>query len=124
MVRVCLDIDILLDFLMGDEKAEEKLSIYLNRKDAELCVASTTLSELYVAVRNPSIVDELADHVVILPITEEVAQKVRDVFDYMDEYEKVKMSHVYVASACLAHEAVLLTKNRQRYSNIPGLKVL
>ena len=124
MVRVCLDIDILLDYLIGNESAEEKINIYLDRRDTELCVAATTLAELRVSLRNPHLVDELEDMLVVLPIDENVAALAGDIYDYMEENEKVRMSRVYVAAACVAHGALLLTKNRAYYSNIPGLKVI
>jgi predicted nucleic acid-binding protein len=128
IVKVCVDLDILLDFLTGDEKASEKIEIYVKTKDTELCIAATTLAELYILTKSEEIVEKVKEGFIILPFDENVAKIAKEVYDALEEnkwlIKNIQMSKVYVAATCIAHEAFLLTKNRQYYSNIPKLKVL
>ena len=127
-LKVCLDIDILLDFLKGDEKTAEKIDIYIKTKDTELCIATTTLAELYIITDDVEIVDEIKENFVLLPFDENAAKIAREVYDYLEEnkwlIKNISKSRIYVAATCIAHGALLLTKNRQYYSYIPTLKVL
>lgn len=138
MVRVCLDLDVVVDYLLGDDNAKKKVSIYLESKDAELCISATTLAELAICLRDPSILEEIKELLTILPFNEDAATKARDVYDYLEETyavrgakhyreDKLSMSQIYLAATCLAHNALLVTKDkalREKYSRVPGLKIV
>ena len=125
MVRVCLDLPMLLNYLKGEPKAVEKLQIYLQRKDVELSLSALTLADLYIIIRDPSLVERLEEHFAILPFNDEAAAKARLVYDALEE-QRVAFSprQVFLAAVCLAHDAILLTDDRVTYKNVPGLKIV
>jgi len=123
-LKICLDFDILIDFLLGDEAAMEKVDIYVKTKDTELCLSSITLAELYIISKNRQLIDEIKERFVILPFDENTAKIAGDIYDYLEEQGQISQSKVFVAATCLANEALLLTKNKKYYSSIPGLRVI
>jgi predicted nucleic acid-binding protein len=123
-LKVCLDLDILLDFLLGDESAIKKVDIYIKTKDTELCISSITLAQLYIISKNKQVIDNLKDRFIILPFDENAAKIAGEVYDYLEEQSSVNQHSVFIAATCLAHEAILLTKNKQYYMPIPNLRVI
>ena len=125
MVKVLLDLPMILNFLEGEKKAVEKVSIYLQRRDVELCLSTLTLADLYIVVKDPTLVEELEEHFTLLPFTDIAAQKTRFIYDILEEHRvPFSIRQVFLSAVCLANGAVLLTEDRGLYSLIPGLKIL
>ncbi|MEM4331307.1 MAG: type II toxin-antitoxin system VapC family toxin [Candidatus Anstonellales archaeon] len=123
-IKICLDLDILLDFLLGDESAVEKIEIYVKTRDTELCISTITLAELYIITKNRQIIDEIKERFIILPFDENAAKIAGDVYDYLEEQVPISQNRVFVAATCMANNAFLLTKDKKYYSNSPNLRVL
>ncbi len=125
MVRVCIDLPMIMNYLKGEPKAVEKLSIYISRRDVELSLSALTLAELYIIIKDTSLVDRVAQDFEILPFNDRAAEQVRLIYDGLDEQGlKFSTREVFIAAVCLTHDAFLLTEDRTTYKYVPGLKVL
>ncbi len=125
MVKVCLDLPIILNYLRGQSKAVEKIDIYLNRRDVELCISALILSDLYIALKDPLLVEELVEHLTVLPFDDVAAKISRDVYDVFEERGvRASIHEIRLAATCLANDALLLTEQRDIYGAIPQLKVV
>jgi predicted nucleic acid-binding protein len=121
-MKILMDTDILVEFLLGNEITARKIENYAG-KDA-LVISSLTLAEVVYAVNDPNLVVDLVETFPVLEFDDRAALKMVQILSSMEFQRKLPFRFVFNASVALANDAVLLTKKRELYSTIPGLKLV
>ncbi len=116
MVRICVDTDFLIAYLMGNEQAVRKMQFYLYE---DLAVSAITAFELRCIVKNEALVNNLLNQLTTLPITDEVANIAAHL---ILEYKQLTPSQALAAATCLHYRALLLTGRKSTFDFIKGLR--
>ena len=122
---IVADSDVLVDFLRGAEPAAARVAVELETTSfGTTAVNAFELRSGARTERQIRAVDELLGALTILPFGSREAQcaaKLR--LDLERRGEGIGMADYLIAGACLARDAVLLTKNRKHFERVPGLKL-
>ncbi len=118
MTHICLDSEIVLGFLIGDEKATKKLQFYLYE---DLSMSAISLVELRCAVNDQDAINSFISQIRVLPITEKVATITAHL---ISEHPSLSLPDALVGASCLAYHAYLLTLRRKAFEHIKGLSFL
>ncbi|MEM4397063.1 MAG: type II toxin-antitoxin system VapC family toxin [Candidatus Woesearchaeota archaeon] len=123
----CLDTNILIDILRGDESLRS--SIF----NSDLIVSTTQINvcELYKGAylsnkpkKNIELIKNLINNIKILDINEETYFIYGKIFKELSEKGKIISElDLLIASICLSHKFILITRNIKDFENISGLIV-
>ncbi len=119
MVKICLDTDVVLDFLKGEQNTVEKISYYTQNE--ELCITSITFFELLSAVQNKAKVIGLLESLTLLSFDRAAAY---ETYKLNSIYPNRKLRELFIAGVCTSNKALLFTKSRQFYDGIVDLKLV
>ncbi len=123
MEKICLDNDVVLDFLCGDKATVEKLRYYASNE--QLCINAITSMELSTTIKKREVLEEFLRNISILPFDREatkIATKILN--ETMEKGIVPHFSTVLTASVCIANSAFLFTNNRSRFEGIKGLRLV
>jgi len=119
------DSDVLIDFLRGAEPAASHLREDLLR--GRVCVSAMTVFELRAGARSArqqQAVETLLAAIQVVPIDSAVAWRAGDVFrDLKATGQEVGAADCLIGATCLAHDALLVTRNRRHFERMPGVKL-
>ena len=124
----CLDTNIVIDYLRGNEEILNKIK---NIPNQDFCITTMTLCELYKGAylssdieENLTIIEEFIDNTEIINLKKESCKT----FGY--EYEILKKKgkkteefDLLIASICIEHNKTLVTRNKKHFENINQLKL-
>lgn len=127
---VCVDTDFLIDLLRLDQRARNKLDSLI-REGMELSTTPINACELFRGAyvsKNPSQVVQnvkgLVERLRLLDFDAEVAETYGRIYSQMRaKGVDIGDMDTLIASIALAHNEVLLTKNRKHFEKVPGLVV-
>jgi predicted nucleic acid-binding protein len=127
--RICLDTDILQDYLMNKKEALEIVKRL--QKSADCATTPLTLFELYcMAARsekeeeNTAIVQSLAERIKVLQWTPMMCKQAAKLFTELQKLnKKPNIRNIFVGVLTKEREHILLTNAKDDYAFIPGLKL-
>ncbi len=118
--KIILDTDVVVDFLLGCDKAVD----YLKSHSNEIVLTSIVVAEIYTGVRDVERenLDEFISLFPILPITPEIARN-GGLFkrDYHSSHG-VGLADALMAATAITQNAELSTLNPKHYPMLKGLK--
>ena len=121
--RICLDSDVMFDFLKGNRQTVEKIRHYVEHE--ELSVTSITFFELISSIKKKGRVLRLLDSLTLLPFDKTAALRANRIHESMQKKKaEVGMRELVNSAICIEHKALLYTKNRAPYEGIEGLKFI
>lgn len=120
---IIADTDVLIDALRGRSPAAERIALEL--ATGQLATTAITAFELRSGARESAAstqVETLLAALVILPFDEIAAERAAAARRDLDSRGyPIGMADYLIAGVCLAHSAILLTRNRKHFERIPGL---
>src|SRR3989338_7665953 len=124
MEKICLDTEVAIDFLRGENAIVEKLRYYADRE--EICITASTLIHLLSAIRKEGIANSLTNSVTVLDLDKKSAGIAARLIKESKEqgYTHKNMDSFLNAAICIANSAFLFTKERKKYEGIKGLKLV
>ena len=125
----CFDSSTVIDYMKGDILIKSHLdkvgfvSIY---------VTSITLCELFKGAylshdieKNLSIINNLFDYFDILELDDDAARLYGEKYSELKKIGKLTQDFdLLIASICISHNKVLVTRNKKHFENIKGLKLI
>ncbi|MDD5022927.1 MAG: type II toxin-antitoxin system VapC family toxin [Candidatus ainarchaeum sp.] len=122
MEKICLDTQVIIDFLRGESAMVEKVKYYA---EEELCATSLTLFELFVTVNKTDIINQFVKNITPLEFNENCSLIASRVYNDLREIGEIRpIRNILNASVCIDSGAYLVTKNRKDYEKIRGLKLV
>lgn len=123
MVKICLDSDIIIDFLEGRRATIEKLRYYIEKE--EIVTTSVVMFEVLSSVKSIAPVLRFMEHLDILVFDKQSAELASKFYrDGIKEGVRTPARAIINAAICMRNDAFLFTKNRNEYEGIKGLKVV
>lgn len=123
MTKICLDTDVVLDFLKGHKPAVAKIRHYVDND--ELSITSLTFFELVSSVSKRGRVMRILDNLVLLPFDKEAALRANKIHESLQKQKmEIGMRELMNSAICIQNEAWLYTKNRSAYDGVEGLKFI
>ncbi len=127
-MEICLDTDILIDFLRGKRKIVE--TIERLEEEHELLTTSINVFELYYGAyrtgrdRNVKAVDELAERLEILKLTEQSAKISGEMLAELESDGKaIDFRDILIAGIVMENDVTLFTGNKRHFQRVKGLKL-
>ncbi len=121
--RICLDSDVMFDFLKGNKATVEKIRHYVEHED--LSITAVTFFELVSSIKRKGRVLRILDSLTLLPFDKEAALRANRLYESLQKKKaEVGMRELVNAAICVNNEALLYTKNRAPYEGIDGLKFI
>jgi len=122
MEKICIDFDMVLEFLEGKFVAVEKIKNY---SEEELCVSVFTAYELLSTVSREEIIQQFLSNITILPFDKNSATLASNIKKYLSEKGvDINLRKIFNASICISNGAFLVAKNHTPYENIRSLKIV
>jgi len=123
MTKICLDTDVVLDFLKGHKAAVAKIRHYVDND--ELSITSLTFFELVSAIKKKGRVLPILDNLTLLPFEKKAALRANRIHESLQNQKiEIGMRELINSSICIENEAWLYTKNRAPYEGVEGLKFI
>lgn len=122
MEKVCLDTEVIIDFLRGEKITVEKIKYYA---EEELCATTPTLFELLTSIRKPEVINQFVKNITPLEFNENcsiIAARICNDLRDIGVYRPIR--NIINASVCIDNGAFLVTKNAKDYDKIRGLKLV
>ena len=127
-MEICLDTDILIDFLRGKRGIVE--TIERLEEEHELLTTSINVFELYYGAyrtgkdRNVKAVDELTGRLKILKLTERSAKISGEMLAELESDGKaIDFRDVLIAGIVMERNVTLFTGNKRHFQRVQGLKL-
>jgi tRNA(fMet)-specific endonuclease VapC len=119
------DSDVLIDFLRGRDPWRERVALEL--ETGRLATTAINSFELLSGARRSSErakVTLLLEAMSVLPVTSAASEHAAAARQALEERgEGIGMADYLIAGVCLAHRGTLLTRNREHFGRIPGLRI-
>lgn len=127
-MEICLDTDILIDFLRGERKIVDTIKTL--EEEHELLTTSINIFELYYGAhktgkdKNVRAVDELTGRLEILKLTEQSAKISGKILAELESEGKViDFRDVLIAGIVMENDVTLFTRNKKHFQRVKGLKL-
>lgn len=127
--KICLDTDILVDFLRNKKEAVE--FIQENETKVVFAITFITLFELYYgayksgAAQNLIKLEELQQRLKVLSTTKEAMKKAGEILASLERQgEPLDFRDLLIGSMALTEGFAIKTNNKKHFSRIPGLTIL
>ena len=126
----CLDTNIIIDILRGDEALRSSVENAINKRNT-LCINPIVLSELfkgaYLAEKSHEaveLVEDFMNGVELLDFNEQACRIFGQRYTELKRRGKqTQEADLMIGAISLAHNAVLVTRNEKDFINIFGLKI-
>ncbi len=122
MVKIFLDTNSLLLYLLGNESIIEKVKQYIGRE--ELCISSLTYLEVSLSIKDDRIVEEIGNSFTIAEINKEVMEKAKELYLYIEERGKPSIREVITAATCIVNKGFLIPGSKKDYLDFPEIKLI
>jgi tRNA(fMet)-specific endonuclease VapC len=124
-MKVCLDSDILIDFLRNDKQGVEILS---QLENDELYITSINSFEIFKGLKNSTLSrEEIIDflsHFKILSFDYDCSEKATEIFNYLkSKGEMIELTDIMIASICIIKKQKLATHNKKHFTKIPEIEL-
>ncbi len=122
---IIADSDVLIDFLAGREPGVSRVTIELESRNFGTTVV--TRFELLAGARNQTtegLLHRLLDPLTTLPLDRAAADRAAGIRRSLESRgQAIGMADSLIAGIVLAHDAMLLTRNRKHFERVEGLKL-
>ena len=122
---IVADSDVLIDALRGREPMASRIALEIGV--GALATTVVNVFELQSGARKAAEcakVESLLGPAVVLPLDEKAAERAAAIRrDLESRGEPIGMADYLIAGICVAHSAVLLTRNRDHFERIRGLRL-
>lgn len=123
MEKICLDLEILIEFLRGDPLTIEKIKHYSDRE--EICITPQTLLYILLSVRKQGAIMPFLNSISVLSFDRKAASLAVKIIEENKEKGRVMgMDEIMTAAICISNGAFLCTKNRKDFEQIKNLKLV
>lgn len=124
----CFDSSTVIDYMKGDVRIKSELD---EIGPIPICITSITLCELFKGAylshdieKNLSIINNLFDYFDILELDDDAARIYGEKYSELKKIGKLTQDFdLLIASICISHNKVLVTRNKKHFRNIKGLKI-
>ncbi len=127
-MEICLDTDVLIDFLRGKRKIVEMIERL--EEEHELLTTSINIFELYYGAyrtgkdKNVKAVDELAERLEILKLTEQSAKiSGKMLAELESDGRAIDFRDILIAGIVMENDVTLFTGNKRHFQRVKGLKL-
>ena len=126
---VCLDSDIIIDFLRNEKNAVRKIK-ELQEKDSELSTTSINSFELFKGALSSKqdsrdVLIGFLLNLKILGFNFEASEKAAEIFEELkNKGESVDILDLMIASIAIVNNQALMTRNIKHFEKIPNLKLV
>jgi len=128
--KVCVDSDVIIDYLRGDEHVKSELMELFN-SGKTVCVTAITIYELYMGVnlsenqeKEKEKIYTLRRYIQEIEFNSLAAEIAGGIDAHLQKIgKKVDAIDVLIASVCIANKIPLFTKNTSHFSRIQGLEL-
>ena len=129
MENICLDTDILVDFLRNKKEA---LSFFQFHEHDLLATTPINLFELYYGAfrsylqeQNISLLEKLKNRLLLLPLSKESAQESARILVQLEKQGiPLEFKDLLIGATALTHNFSLKTNNLKHFNKIPNLKLV
>ena len=122
---IIADTDVLIDFLRGRGGAAKRVALELETRS--FGTTAITAFELRSGTRTSNQrkgIDTLLDAMTLLSFGPEEARVAADLRQQLESQgQSIGMADYMIAAVCIAHDGGLLTRNRQHFERVEGLKL-
>jgi tRNA(fMet)-specific endonuclease VapC len=122
---IVADSDVLIDFLRGRGEGARRVAIELETRS--FATTAITAFEIRSGARTPrqkKAVDTLLEAMTVLSFGPEEARIAAEIRQQVEsEGQPIGMADYMIAAACIAVDAILLTRDRKHFERIEGLKL-
>lgn len=126
---VCLDTDIIIDFLRKDKAAVSKIT-ELKKLNGKIFTTTVNAFELFKGLPDLSehskydAAEIFLNNVHVFKFTLFSAKKAAEIFnDLMSKGEVIELADIMIASIAMENDESILTRNTKHFERISGLKV-
>ncbi len=127
--RICLDTDIVIDYLRQTEETENLAEKLYLRFD-EIALTAITVYELllgveYLGGKNRSEVEAIIESSLILPLSEQASREAAKISAELKRSgSPIGIADELIAAICRTFGICLLTRNVRHFKRIDGLQIL
>lgn len=117
---VCLDTDIIINFLKNESPEMEELLI----QGQEIFVTSISAYELRLRKTNLEVIEKILSTLQILPfddLSSQIAATINK--DLKDKRRTIDIRDIFIAATCIRNNCTLLTKNKKHFKPIKELEI-
>jgi len=123
---VCIDSDVVIDFLRKDKVAVKRMSELSAREN--VFITSINSFELFKGLRNSSMseeeLSEFVSNFYILDFNLEASQKAAEIFNQLkSEGCIIELPDIMIASIVITRNERLVTRNVRHFERIKGLRI-
>ena len=127
---VCLDTDILIDHLRGEEEAVRQI-LELEASGSILSTTTINAFELYYGAqktekgeRNRDSVKKLLSRLVVYDFTERAAEKAGEIVAHLEaEGNPIEFRDAFIGATAITNKSALFTRNIRHFDRIPLLRL-
>lgn len=127
---VCIDTDILVDHLRGEEKAVRQIQ-ELETSGGVPSTTTINAFELYYGAqktekreRNRDAVKNLLDRLIIHDFTEKAAEKAGEIVAHLEtEGNPIEFRDAFIGATAIANKSTLFTRNTRHFNRITELEL-
>lgn len=127
--KVCLDTDIVIDYLRKTKETENLINRLLLKFD-EITITIITVYELLIGVeysdgRGRNDVEEIIDTITILPFDVKASREAAKISAELKKSgQQIGIADELIAAICKAYSTCLLTKNVSHFKRVKNLNVI
>lgn len=119
---IIVDTDFLIDYITNKQSAVKKLELYIGRE--KLYITDLILSELTYIIPSPDVIEGVIDAFEILYFDESASLEMINILREFQISEPPPFRVVYNSSIALSKSLAMLTKQREQYSRIKGVRIV
>ena len=126
ITSLCLDTNLLIDFLKGREPSASAVEKAVKEVVCSI-TAITTYELLFGKARGNKDIgeDALLTMLTVLPLTDASAKRAALLHDTLiRQNQDIGLRDVLIAAICLEHHVPLLTSNEKHFSRVPDLQMI
>lgn len=129
--EVCIDTDVLIDFLKKKEPGSGAYELWRNK--ASVGITSVTAFELLLGARQPNVREKRLEEAkslieqqeFILPFDETSANKASEIgAELMRAGKVIEIRDLFIGSMCIGRGIPLLTRNKEHFQRISNLRLI
>ncbi len=121
--KICLDSDIIIEFLKSNDKTKEKI----NSLNASFYATPINIFEVWYGKNKQEGTKGFLDNIKIIDIDKETGLLSAEIMEKLrDDGKLIEFRDVMIASACIINNVELLTNNRKHFERLKrfGLKLV
>jgi len=120
--KVCLDTDVAISILNGEERAEKLVEVI---ESTDVFISVVTLFELLLRETNLEKIELFRQRVKIIDFNEQASRKASLIFkDLRKKGRLIDFRDIFIASICIVNNSKLATFNKKHFENINELELV